>query len=143
MLKRVIIESPYAGDNVVTVERNLRYLRRCLRDCLSRGEAPFASHGLYTQAGVLDDTNTAERKLGIIACFSWRDCAHATVVYTDYGISAGMQLGVDHAVDIGCIVEYRSIGIDTSDANTDIVCSGCGVQMRHDAAARLFCSDCR
>lgn len=48
---RVIIESPYAGD----VDANLTYLRACLRDCLLRGEAPFASHGLYAQPGVLDD----------------------------------------------------------------------------------------
>lgn len=47
----VIIESPYAGD----VDRNLEYLRAAMRDCLKRGEAPFASHALYTQPGVLDD----------------------------------------------------------------------------------------
>lgn len=41
-MRRVIIESPYHGN----VERNLRYLRACLRDSLLRGEAPFASHGL-------------------------------------------------------------------------------------------------
>ena len=34
---RVIIESPYAGD----VEKNLRYLRAAMHDCLMRGEAPF------------------------------------------------------------------------------------------------------
>ena len=53
----VIVESPYAGD----VERNERYARACIRDCLLRGEAPFASHLLYTQAGVLDDTIKEER----------------------------------------------------------------------------------
>lgn len=42
-MKLVVIESPYAGD----VERNLRYVRAAMRDCLLRGEAPFASHALY------------------------------------------------------------------------------------------------
>lgn len=42
-MKLVVVESPYAGD----VERNLRYLRAAMADCLARGEAPFASHGLY------------------------------------------------------------------------------------------------
>lgn len=51
-MRRVIVESPYAGD----IERNMRYLRACLADCLRRGEAPFASHAIYTQPGVLDDS---------------------------------------------------------------------------------------
>ena len=43
---KVIIESPYTGD----VERNLEYARRCMRDSIKRGEAPFASHLLYTHS---------------------------------------------------------------------------------------------
>ena len=66
-MKRVIIESPYAGD----VERNLRYARAAMKDCLHRGEAPYASHLLYTQEGVLDDDVPGERKLGISAGLSW------------------------------------------------------------------------
>ena len=92
-MRRVIIESPYAGD----VEKNLRYLRAAMADSLSRGEAPFASHGLYTQPGVLDDTNPAERVLGIEAGFAWREVANATIVYADLGISPGMQSGIDAA----------------------------------------------
>lgn len=42
-MRRVVIESPYAGD----VERNVRYARASLSDCLRRGEAPLASHLLY------------------------------------------------------------------------------------------------
>ena len=52
----VLLESPYAGD----IEANLSYARACMRDCFERGEAPFASHLLYTQMGVLDDTIPAE-----------------------------------------------------------------------------------
>jgi hypothetical protein len=105
-MRRVIIESPYAGD----VERNLRYLRACMADCLRRGEAPFASHGLYTQDGVLDDTVPAERALGITAGFAWRRMADATVVYMDLGVSSGMRFGVTDADRIGCPIEYRELG---------------------------------
>lgn len=59
--RRVLIESPYAGD----VARNERYARACLADSLARGEAPFASHLLYTQPGVLDDTNPHEHAAGM------------------------------------------------------------------------------
>lgn len=44
----VIVESPYAGD----VERNTAYARAAVRDCLMRGEAPFASHLLYMAYGI-------------------------------------------------------------------------------------------
>ena len=61
-MRRVIIESPYAGD----VERNLRYLRACTRDSLMRGEAPFASHAIYSQPGVLDDHDPEQRRHAIL-----------------------------------------------------------------------------
>ncbi len=50
-MEAVILESPYGGTPE-EVERNVKYARACLRDCLLRGEAPFASHLLYTQPGV-------------------------------------------------------------------------------------------
>ena len=105
-MRRVIVESPYAGE----IELNLRYLRMCLHDCLMRGEAPFASHALYTQPSVLRDENPSERKLGIEAGFAWKDAAHATVVYTDLGITGGMSWGIDHAEKLGMTIEFRALG---------------------------------
>lgn len=102
----VIIESPYAGD----VERNLRYLRAALRDCLMRGESPFASHALYTQDGVLDDSVPEERALGIEAGLQWATMADRTVVYEDLGVSPGMRLGIDRAYKLGVRVEFRRLG---------------------------------
>lgn len=107
-MKRVILESPYAGD----VATNEAYARRALRDCLLRGEAPIASHLLYTQPGVLDDTIADERALGIEAGLVWGALAEATVVYTDRGISAGMRLGIERALREGRPIEYRSFGED-------------------------------
>jgi hypothetical protein len=96
-VRRVIIESPFAGATPELAERNQRYLRACLRDCLLRGEAPFASHGLYTQPGVLDDNDNDEREHGMAAGFVWREGAHATVVYHDLGFTTGMRFGIEHA----------------------------------------------
>lgn len=103
--RRVIVESPYAGD----VTRNERYARAALHDCLRRGEAPFASHLLYTQPGVLDDTIPGDRLLGMEAGFAWGNIADATVVYTDLGESSGMLEGVRRAETSGRPVEYRTI----------------------------------
>lgn len=102
---RVLVESPFAGD----VARNLAYLRAAMRDCLLRGEAPFASHALYTQAGVLDDEIPDERKLGIDAGLLWGEAAEKTVVYADLGISRGMDYGINAALRAGRPIEYRSL----------------------------------
>lgn len=85
-MKRVVLESPYSGD----VTRNMLYLHRCIRDCIERGESPYASHLMLTTA--LDDSNALERQLGIEAGFAWRDAASYTVFYVDYGYSGGMLI---------------------------------------------------
>jgi len=108
-VRRVIVESPYKGATPQELGRNILYLRACLRDCLLRGEAPYASHAIYTQDGVLDDDNPDERDLGIRAGFEWRQSAEVTVVYTDLGISKGMQIGIDDARRRSCDVIYRSL----------------------------------
>lgn len=103
----VIIESPYAGD----VEANVAYARRCMADSLRRGEAPYCSHLLFTQPGILDDTVPAERTLGIAAGLEWGKQADLTAVYIDRGISSGMQQGIDSAKKNRRKVEYRSLDI--------------------------------
>jgi hypothetical protein len=106
----VIIESPFANPDPVLAARNLRYLRAALRDCLLRGEAPYASHALYTQPGVLDDNQPEERALGIDAGFAFRRFATKTVVYGDLATSRGMTYGIENAREIGCPIEYRTLG---------------------------------
>lgn len=104
-MKRVILESPYAGD----VEANVEYARACVRDSLSRGEAPIASHLLYTQLGILRDEIPEERQWGIDAGLAWASVAEAVVVYTDKGISRGMSYGIEHAEKVGRPIEYRQL----------------------------------
>lgn len=103
-MKTVILESPYAGDSEV----HIRYARACMGDCLRRGEAPFASHLLYTQPGVLDDRMPDERNMGIAAGLAIGDLFDATVVYTDLGISSGMEMGIERAELVGREVIYRT-----------------------------------
>lgn len=103
----VIIESRYAGRTHIEIETNLEYARRCMVDCFERGEAPFASHLLYTQDGVLDDNDPSQRARGIEAGLIWGQYALKTVVYTDLGVSQGMQQGILHAQKFGRPVEFR------------------------------------
>jgi hypothetical protein len=99
----VIIESPYRGD----VESNLKYARECMKDSLMRGEAPFASHLLYTQ--VLDDRDPDERTLGMERAFKWYTHADLMAVYRDKGITFGMCNGMEIAEGHGITIEYRSL----------------------------------
>jgi len=108
-MKLVIIESPYAASSTHTVEEHIKYARLCVKDSLSRGEAPIASHLLYTQEGILDDTIPAKRKQGIDAGLAWRVTAKCSVVYTDMGVSKGMEYGTKAALDSGNFVEYRKL----------------------------------
>lgn len=102
----VILESPYAGDTPL----HLRYLRACIRDSLLRGEAPYASHHLYTAPGVLRDELDDERERGLVAGFAWRQFAQKSVFYLDYGWSMGMVRGREAAVRLGQACEFRVLG---------------------------------
>lgn len=102
-MKLVILESPYAGN----VEANILYAREAVRDSLQRGEAPIASHLLYTQPGILDDNVPAERQWGIDAGLAWRKVAEGTVAYLDNGMSNGMRYGIKAALEAGKDVQIR------------------------------------
>lgn len=104
-MRLVIIESPYAGD----VQRNTEYARAGVRDSLGRGEAPIASHLLYTQPGILNDNDPAERQWGIDAGLAWRAVAELVAVYQDLGVSRGMEYGIRRAEEAGIPVEYRTL----------------------------------
>lgn len=106
-MRLVIIESPYAGD----IEANVRYARACVRHSLSLGEAPIASHLLYTQPGILRDEDPQERQWGIDAGLAWKAVASASIVYADRGITQGMEYGIAAAKAAGIPIEYRNIGM--------------------------------
>jgi len=96
--KRVIVETPYKARTKKGLRENIQFARDCARDCLVvYCEAPFLSHLLYTQAGILDDNNPQERQDGIDAGMAWGAAAEATVVYLDRGVSTGMLYGAKNA----------------------------------------------
>jgi hypothetical protein len=116
----VLVESPYAGD----VEVNVNYAKRCVKDCLDRGEAPYASHLYITQEGILDDLIPDERKLGIDAGLAWGAAAKRTVVYIDRGISRSMEYGIRNASRVGRdIVVRRLFDGEVTEADRKLVAS--------------------
>ena len=92
--RRVVIESPYAGD----IKANMAYLKIAMYDSIMRGEAPIASHKLYTD--VLDDNDPEQRRLGIELGLSWLKVCDLVAFYTDLGMSPGMA---------ACLGELKSL----------------------------------
>jgi hypothetical protein len=105
----VSIESPLSAKTKEEVLENIKYARACMKDCLDRNEYPYASHLLYAQEGILDDTILTERALGMMAGKAWEIHAKKTVVYTDRGISSGMEWGIAKAREAGRTIEYRKL----------------------------------
>jgi len=107
-MKRVIIESPYAGTPE-QIKINVRYARACVLDSLMRGEAPIASHLLYTQEGILRDEIPGDRQMGMDAGHAWLIGCDLVAVYTDLGLSMGMVVGASRARDAGKPIEMRTL----------------------------------
>lgn len=102
-----VVESPWAHDTAAQQQLHQDYLRAALADAIQRGESPIASHGLLTQ--VLDDAIPEQRRTGLEAGLSWVPHADVVAVYTDLGISTGMQLAIDAGNEAGVPVEYRTV----------------------------------
>lgn len=110
ILTPVILESPFAAPTASERLLHKRYLHHAMRDSiLNHSEAPFASHRLYTGAGILDDNIPDERRVGIEAGLVWGRFARRTVVYTDRGLSTGMVYGIERAKVQGRVIEMRSL----------------------------------
>lgn len=126
-----IVESPYKSDSAQEIAENVDYARRCVRDQLQLGRAPFASHLLYTQPGVLRDEVPRERTWGITAGLELARNAKISAFYIDRGLSEGMMLyGLPAALREGRQVEFRTF---TGDSDVSEVLNG------RDLVA-LFCS---
>jgi hypothetical protein len=108
----VVIETPYNAADEAGVRRNIRFARACVRDSLMRGEAPFASHLLYTQPGILNDRVPEERAHGIEAGFDVGAAASLTALYMNLGMSRGMALGAEAANRCNRVVESRRLPDD-------------------------------
>jgi len=118
----VILESPFNGpcgehrrhDPACRKCRSVRvycklYLDLAMRDSIARGEAPFASHGLYPL--FLDEDTPEGRALGITLGHAWLGGCEAVVVYADGpgGITAGMDERIKMSKAMGLPVDVRRV----------------------------------
>lgn len=104
----VVIESPHWGKTYPQRNHNWLYLTECCRHSVLSGEAPFASHGFYTQ--FLNDDDPFSRALGIKLGQVVMARASFVAVYCDLGISPGMKAGIKAAHKLGLVVQKRKLG---------------------------------
>jgi len=116
-----IIESPfkpsdddvehYAGQYTYAelMRHNIQYARMLLADALERGDAPFASHLLYTQVW---SESVELRSAGIAAGLEWSHAAEQIVFGVDLGISSGMRAARDNASLINVTTIDRCLFVD-------------------------------
>lgn len=102
-MQRVVVESPYAGD----IAANTAYAQTACKDCMRKGEIPFASHLFFPQ--FLDETNQVQRDIGIAAgyCF-WKEF-DKIVFYIDRGISPGMAKALERSILEKKPYEFRQL----------------------------------
>ena len=102
-MKITIVESPYSSPDRLTC---LRYACWACFDCILRGEAPFASHLLFTQ--ILPETPTS-RDLGLAMRDTIAKATQGLVAqYVDLGTTAGMFRDVDCTA---VVVQRRLTGL--------------------------------
>ena len=119
-MELVIIESPWKATSAAELSRNRNYAQKAMVDCIDRGEAPFASHLLYTQ--IFDELIDDQRSKGIDVGLAWGRHATKTVVYQDFGITSGMVIGIKRAIEEGRGIEYRSIEGYFEDYDKNLTC---------------------
>lgn len=112
-MKRVVLESPFAGN----IPRNVAYAKMCMLEMLTLGEAPIASHLLWTQPDLLEDNNPEQRALGIAAGHAWLSGANYVVFYIDFGMSKGMDIGIQRAKENGTPYIFRKLSDQTVVSN--------------------------
>lgn len=110
----VVVESPWRGLANKRLPdpyaKSKHYLRQCLRDCLVRGEIPWASHAVLAWTRALYEEDADQRAEGIQVCKDMiQHHAQKVVLYVDFGITTGMHEALIWARMHGKPTEERRI----------------------------------
>lgn len=103
---RTMVLSPLHGDT----DLHVQYALACCEDCIDLGESPFASHLFYPQ--FLDDDDPESRQVGMRCGQEWMRVANQVAVYSDFGVSTGMQEDLKLARRLGLRIVYRNLPED-------------------------------
>lgn len=107
MNNKVILESPFANTDVNKFNANYFYLCLVARKIMKEDkDSPLFFHALYTQ--FLHDNSFDERNLGLSKSFEWHSGGDYKLYAIDRGISGGMILGAEDAIEKDMQVMFYS-----------------------------------
>lgn len=107
-MKFVVVESPYQHYTFAHPDpRYIEYAKAAMAHSLSKGEAPFLSHLLYTQ--VMSEYMGMDREWGITANLTVIKKADIVAFYVDYGMSPGMKSALTVVKELDIPFERRSL----------------------------------
>jgi len=121
-MDKIVIETPFLGLYPRTFQ-HFKYCRACLRDSLSRGEAPLPSFIFLMFDGLVDVKDVKSRKGAALAANTWTDIAQKLVIYIDLGITDAMKDRIRSAKDLDQVVEYRKLGDKWESSNHNVLIS--------------------
>jgi hypothetical protein len=96
--------TPYRAKDKKQFEKQLAYTKSVARAEILCGNDVIVPHLYYTQ--LLDDDNPEERKIGMNSAISLLEKCDKVVVGNRYGISAGMEKEIYHAMAKGIEIQY-------------------------------------
>lgn len=104
---RVIALTPFAGEDVVNLQKFKRYSKRVIQDCISRGEAGIVVNSFLAST---DSMTNQGRAIAIGSAVEWVKVAEVIAVYEDYGITPTMQTILNVAQQRNKRIEFRTVG---------------------------------
>lgn len=108
MTTKIILESPFANENKKKFNDNYLYLCTSARKMMIDDDnAPLFFHALYTQ--FLHDDIQEERNLGLFKSFHYHTSADNKTYAIDRGISKGMILGAEDAIEKNMEIKFYTV----------------------------------
>lgn len=106
--KPVVLIGAYIAEDPAMITKYERYLKKCMRNSVDRGEAPYC--GSLINYKILNYKNPIERDMGIMMDVSFLEKIKIMRVYIDMGITPAMVAMVNLAKKRSYQIEFRKIG---------------------------------
>ena len=87
----VVIEVPWSGMTHKNAQKEIVYLRGCLRDSLAHNELPWSAHGLLHQTMALYDSDEEQLAEAVLVARQMVTKADCVIFYIDHRYTQQMR----------------------------------------------------
>lgn len=103
----IFVCSPFRATAKNGLAKHIDYAKAACRQVFEEGDHPFAPHLLYPS--FLNDHSPADRERGIAAGLTILSACDALYVFTELGVSAGMEEEISFAGQRAIPVVFRNL----------------------------------